>query len=407
MRPVRIVRVIARLNTGGPAIHTVLLTAGRDGNGWHTRLVTGTVDAGEGDMTYFAEAHGVRPEIVRGLGRRVDFAGDVRALARLVRILWRERPDIVHTHMTKAGLLGRVAAVLYNVLAPLAGRRRARVVHTFHGHLFHGYFSAGISAILVRGERVLARLTDRIITVSEAVKSDLVDRYRVCRGDRVTVVPLGFDFSWVDRLEAERGVVRRRFGVPPSAVVVGAVGRLTEVKNHGLLFSALSRMKRDNMRALILGDGELRADLESTARALGLHGDIVFTGWHTDPASMFADLDVVCLTSRNEGTPVALIEAMAAGRPFVATNVGGVVDLMLGDPCKHPAGFEVWNNGILIPPDDADALAAALTTLVECPELRRTMGAAGQAWVLERFGKERLLAEMETVYAALLADGKE
>jgi glycosyltransferase involved in cell wall biosynthesis len=115
----------------------------------------------------------------------------------------------------------------------------------------------------------------------------------------------------------------------------------------------------------------------------------------------------VCLTSRNEGTPVALIEAMAAGRPFVATNVGGVVDLMLGDPCKHPAGFEVWNNGILTPPDDADALAAALTTLVECPELRRTMGAAGQAWVLERFGKERLLAEMETVYAALLADGKE
>jgi glycosyltransferase involved in cell wall biosynthesis len=406
-RGIRVVRIIARLNTGGPAIHTVLLTAGLQGNGWRSRLVTGAVDPGEGDMAYFAEAHGVHPEIVPGLGRRVDFAGDFRALARLVRILWRERPDIVHTHTTKAGALGRVAAVAYNAVAPLAGRRRAKLVHTFHGHVFHGYFSPLISGILVRGERLLARLTDRVLTVSESVKSDLVERYRVCPAARVTVVPLGFDFGWLKRLDAETGAVRRRFGVPASAVVVGAVGRLTEIKNHGLLFSALSRMKRDNIRALILGDGELRADLESNARALGLDGDVVFTGWHTDPAAMFADLDVVCLTSRNEGTPVALIEAMAAGRPFVATNVGGVVDLMAGEPRRHPEGFEVYDNGILTPPDDADALAAALRFLIDGPELRGAMGTAGQAFVLRRFGKERLLEDIGALYTALVADRKE
>jgi glycosyltransferase involved in cell wall biosynthesis len=398
----RIVRVIARLNTGGPAIHTVLLSAGLDDERWSSRLVTGVVDAGEGDMTYFAHEHGVRPTVVAELGRRPDPTADLRALGKLVALFWRERPDIVHTHTTKAGALGRAAALVYNAAALLGGRRRARIVHTFHGHLFHGYFSAPVSRGLLWGERALARVSDRIITVSQSVKADLVDRYRVCAEGKVTVVPLGFDFAWVGRLDEQVGVLRREFGVPRGAVVIGVVGRLTEIKNHALLFSALARMKRDNMRALILGDGELRADLEAVVADLCLEGEVVFTGWQRDPARMFADLDIVCLTSRNEGTPVALIEAMAAGRPFVATQVGGVADLMVGEPSPHPAGFDVYANGILTRPDDPDGLEAALTHLAARPDLRRAMGAVGQAAVLKRFGKERLVEEMEAIYAELL-----
>jgi glycosyltransferase involved in cell wall biosynthesis len=368
--------------------------------------VTGVVDADEGDMTYFAHEHGVRPIVIPELGRRPDATADLRAFCKLVALFWRERPDIVHTHTTKAGALGRAAALVYNAAAWLTGRRRARIVHTFHGHLFHGYFAAPITRVLLWGERALALFTDRIITVSDSVKADLVARYRVCAERKVTVVPLGFDFGWVARLDEQAGVMRREFGVPRDTAVIGVVGRLTEIKNHGLLFSALSRMKRDNMKALILGDGELRADLEAMVADSGLEGEVVFTGWQRDPARMFADLDIVCLTSRNEGTPVALIEAMAAGRPFVATQVGGVADLMVGEPSPHPEGFDVYANGILTRPDDPDVLAAALTHLAGRPDLRRAMGAVGQAAVLKRFGKERLVEEMEAIYAGLV-DGHE
>jgi glycosyltransferase involved in cell wall biosynthesis len=397
-----ILRVIARLNTGGPAIHTVLLSAGLTEGRWRTRLVTGVVDPGEGDMGYFARAHGVEPIVITELGRRPDPAGDLRALAKLVALFWRERPAIVHTHTTKAGALGRAAALLYNIGAVLCGRPRARIVHTFHGHLFHGYFAAPVARALVWGEWMLALVTDRIVTVSDSVRDDLVDRYRICARRKITVVPLGFDFEWVDDLDSHAGEMRRTFRMPADAVVVGLVGRLTEIKNHALLFSAFSRMKRDTIRALILGDGELRADLEAMVADLGLGGEITFTGWQRDRAQMFVDLDIVCLTSRNEGTPVALIEAMAAGRAFVSTKVGGVADLMVGEPTSHPDGFEIYANGILTRPDEPDSLAAALTHLAARPELRRAMGAVGQAAVLKRFGKERLLEEMEAIYADLI-----
>jgi len=400
----RILRIIARLNTGGPAIHTVLLTAGLQEGRWQSRLATGLVDPGEGDMRYFAESHHVVPIIVPGLGRSVKLSGDVRAFVALFRLMWREKPDIIDTHTTKAGALGRAAGLLYNLLAPLGRRRRARLVHTFHGHLFHGYFSAPITRMLVWGERILARFSDRIITVSEAVRDDLVHRYRICPVDKVSVVSLGFDFAWTAQVDEWTGSLRREFAVGPSAIVVGIVGRLTDIKNHTLLFSAISRMKRDNIVTLVLGDGELRAELEAAVQMLDLGREVVFTGWQRDPARMFADLDIVCLTSRNEGTPVALIEAMAAGRPFVATHVGGVVDLMVGEPAGQSAGFDVYANGILVPPDAPDALAAALTYLIDRADLRRAMGAVGQAAVLKRFGKERLLDEMETIYGRLLED---
>jgi len=399
-RPVKIVRVIARLNTGGPAIHTILLTDGLDGGRFRSRLVTGAVGAGEGDMAYCAARMAVRPVVIPALGRDPAFASDLKALWRLWRFIWREGPDIVHTHTAKAGVLGRLAGLFYNVLAPFAGRRRLKMVHTFHGHIFHGYFAPFWSKLLVFVERVLARMTHRIIAVSEAVKDDLVHRYRVCSEAKVVVVPLGLDFGWVEALDDHVGSLRRTFGVPADVVTIGIVGRLTPVKNHGLLFAALRLLDR-KVAVLVVGDGELRAELEAQVRALDLQHSVFFTGWLREPARIYADIDIVCLTSRNEGTPVALIEAMAARRPVVATNVGGVADLMAAPAATHD-GLDCFANGILVPPGDAPTLARALRHLVDRADVRAAMGATGRTTVLDRHSRQRLLRNIETLYGAVL-----
>jgi glycosyltransferase involved in cell wall biosynthesis len=375
-----------------------------NGDRWASILVAGLVDRDEGDMGYFAEDMQVAPVVIPELGRRVKPLDDMRAVVKLYRLLRRECPDIIHTHTAKAGGLGRLAALAHNACQRLARRGPARVIHTFHGHLFHGYFSPPVARLLVFAERAMARVTDRIVTVSDSVKRDLVDRYRICHARKVTIVPLGFDFDWVCELDARRGLVRDEYGVPASAVVIGVVGRLTEVKNHELLLQAMASLPRDDVRLLVIGDGALRPQLEKRSRELGLEGAVRFTGWQRDPARIYAALDIVALTSKNEGTPVALVEAMAAGKPFVATRVGGIVDLVQGEGVSHPAGFEAFANGLLVPPGRVGPLVAALDHLVRDPDRRRAMGAAGQADVHKWFGKERLLSDMEDLYDELLAD---
>jgi glycosyltransferase involved in cell wall biosynthesis len=402
-RPVRILRLIARLNTGGPAIHTILLTRALNDERYTSRLVTGVVSETEGDMEYYAERRNVVPIVIPELGRPVSIFDDVRAFVRIYRMIRAERPDIIHTHTAKAGTLGRVAGILHNVLCRLHRQPRARLVHTFHGHVFHDYFSAPVSHALVFVERVLALFTDRIIAVSDSIKHDLVARYRLCGERRVAVVALGLDFGWVAELDEASGRLRAAHGVAPDALTVGMVGRLTGIKNHGLFFAGLARTRAPKVAGLVIGDGGLRAELEAAATAAGLDGRVAFTGWQRDPARIYADLDIVCLTSRNEGTPVALIEAMAAGRPFVATRVGGVPDLMLGEAIRQPEGFEVFANGVLVPPDEPEMLAAAIDYLAARPDVRRAMGAIGQAHVLKRFSEERLVQDVEAVYREVLS----
>ena len=395
MAPIKVVRMISRLNTGGPAIHTVLLTRGLDAQRFTSCLVTGVVGPTEGDMSYYADRMGVTPVVVPELGRTVAWRSDLVALVRLFRLLRREQPDIVHTHTAKAGLLARLAALL-------AVRPRPKLVHTFHGHIFHGYFGRLVSRALVVAERLAALATARVVTVSESVKRDLVERYRICPEPKVTVVPLGIDFEWTAALEDRAGRLRETYGIPRDAVVLALVGRITAIKNHSLLVSSLSLVRRANIATLILGDGELRSELERVVQQHGLRGSVFFTKWMQDPATMYADVDIVCLTSNNEGTPVALIEAMAAGRPFVATRVGGVPDLALGEAVVAERGVEVYANGILVPPNDPEALAAGIRYLVDRPAMRQAMGAVGQAAALKTFSKERLVTDMEAMYLALL-----
>ena len=408
VEPCRVVRIIARLNTGGPAIHTVLLTEGLDPGRFRSVLITGTVAPTEGDMSYYAAHHGVVPHVIPGFGRRVGAIGLVRTLMKLFGVLWRVRPHIVHTHTATAGMLGRGIALVYNGLARGRGGRRAVLVHTFHGHVLHGYFGRRRTAVLRMIERLLARGTDRIIAVSDAVKTDLVVRHRVCGADKITVVPLGFDFSWVADLVRQTGTLRAKHGIAADAVTLGVVARLTAIKNHELFLAALSRLSDLPVHGVIVGDGERRSALEVAVNTAGLgRPPLIFTGWEREQGKIYADLDIVCLTSRNEGTPVALIEAMASGKPFVATDVGGVRDLAIGEARKDPRGFEVFANGIIVRPDDAGAFAAAIRLLVEQPATRAAMGARGQTIAMTRYSKERLIKDVESVYDALLGHGVE
>lgn len=353
-------------------------------------------------MRYYAERRGVAPVVIPELGRDLSFRNDLRALWKVYRLIRREQPDLIHTHTAKAGGIGRVAGFLYNIGRVLSGHSRAKFIHTFHGHVFHGYFSPWKSRLLVLVERILALPTRRIIAVSEGIRRDLVEVYKVCPSEKVKVIPIGLDLGWAARMQEARGSLRARFQIPPDRTIVGIIGRLTEIKNHRLFLSAVQLLRGKGIHSLIVGDGELRAAMEQVVSDLNLHDYVTFTGWEEDTARIYADVDIVCLTSLNEGTPVVLVEAMAAGRPFVATDVGGVRDIMVGSMETHPTGFQVFDNGILTPSNDSAALAAALSFLVENPDRRAEMGVAGQRWAQRRYSHERLLEDTEALYAELV-----
>jgi len=402
----KVVRIIARLNVGGPALHTILLTQGLDPAKFQSTLVTGIVSPGEGDMGPFAEEQGVRPIVIRELQRDPRPLDDLRVLVKICRIIFATRPDIIHTHTAKAGALGRIAAFLYNVYCRLTGRPRSVICHTFHGHLFHGYFSKSASLVLVLGERFLARASDRIITVSEEMRHELTRIYRICPEQQCTVVPLGFNFRWTRDLPAYRGVFKEEAGVARDCLAVGIVGRLTAIKNHELFLRAAQACRVPHVRFLVIGDGERRVALKEFADQLGLNGRVVFTGWQHNLAKVYGNLDIASLTSLNEGTPASLIEAMAAGVPVVATKVGGVADLMVGKASRTGDGLEVFANGILVPPERPDLLGVAWEFLAVRPEVRTAMGLSGQSFVQERFSVDRLLAEVERLYRDLLETRK-
>ena len=400
--PVKCLRVITRLNVGGPAIHAVLLSSALDTERFATTLVSGALDEGEGDLSEAAARTGVRHLRCPTLCRPMAPWRDAVTFVWLLRLIWRDRPQIVHTHLAKAGALGRLAAWLYNTLG--SGRRagrRAVVVHTFHGHVLDSYFSPWLSRFFITIERWLARRTDCLIAVSPAVRDSLL-QLEIGRPDQWRVVRLGLNLApFADLpMPQEAGAVR-----------LGMVGRLVPIKNPSLLLQAVTRIHRrwpDGVASsVIVGDGPLRPQLEREAGALGIQPLVRFTGWQRDLPSVYRDLDIVCLTSRNEGTPVALIEAMAAGRAVVATDVGGVHDLLDesgGDSAAHqPCGFRVTPRGVLVRPDDAQAFAEALGMLVSDGMLRRRLGDAARAYVVERFSADRLVREIAALYEQELA----
>jgi glycosyltransferase involved in cell wall biosynthesis len=390
--PIPVVRIITRLNIGGPSIQATRLTRGLEPHGFQTTLIHGKLGEGEGDMSYLI-APGSRAIYLDTLRRPLSPFNDLRAVVRLYGELKRARPAIVHTHMAKAGLIGRVAAAIYNLTR--GESTRARVIHTYHGHVLEGYFSAAMTSVFITLERLLARATDRIVAISPAIERQLCDGFRIGRADQYRVVPLGFDlgsFAAVD--DAARIRARQDLQLSADADVVCTVGRLTAIKQHRLFLETIAKVaaKRPNVVALIAGDGELRSDLEAYAAELKIADRVRFLGWRRDLANIYAAADVFLLTSRNEGTPVALIEAMASGVPGVSTDVGGVKDVITSE--------EV---GVRVPNADPDALAAPIVRYLGDRELRRQSGIRARAAVLDRFSLDRLVRDVSALYSEVLS----
>ena len=386
----RVLRLITRLNIGGPSIQAITLSDRLGPRGFTTRLVHGSLGEGEGDMRYLlppaADVEQV-PQLRRELSPRDDYS----AFSRVLAILRDFRPHIVHTHMAKAGAIGRAAAAVYNRFA--APGARARIVHTYHGHVLEGYFSPAKTAIFVGIERQIARISDRIVAISPAIRDELLDQHHIGRADQYRVVPLGFDLAAMTAIDDRaRVTARQTLDIPASAHVVSTVGRLTAIKQHQLFLETARLVANNDASAIFLvaGDGELRAPLEQTARDFGLADRVRFLGWRRDLATIYGASDVFLLTSRNEGTPVALIESLAAAVPGVSTDVGGVRDVIDA------------TTGALAPFDDAAGLASAIGRLLADPALRQTMGERGRASVVTRYGLDRLVGDIDALYRELI-----
>lgn len=406
----KIIRIIARLNVGGPAKHVVWLTAGLHDAGFNTLLVTGKVPEGEDDMSYFASESGVAPLYFPEMSREISL-NDAITVWKLFRLFLRERPDIVHTHTAKAGTVGRTAGLLYRWLTPgaLIGRpRECKFVHTYHGHVFHSYYGRGRTQLFLLIERWLAKLvTDRLIVVSNQQSVEIGDKFRVGRRGQIKVIPLGLDLGIFAEHASRRAKFRHELCIADDAILIGIVGRLTEIKNHEMFLNVVARLKATDpacrrqgaVRFIVIGDGSRRPALEAQRQSLGLDKDVIFVGGRKDPEYFYPALDVVALTSRNEGTPLTLIEAMANARPVVATKVGGVVDL-LGDVIED-GPYQVCRRGIGVPAGDEEAFVAALSRIIRDRSLRQELGERGLEFVEVNYSKERLFEDIKALYSEL------
>lgn len=409
---IKVARVIARLNTGGPAIHAISLARELPEAGLTSRLFAGVVSQDEEDMMPLAVQQGVQMQVIPALSREISLTKDVRAFFQLLAELKRFRPEILHTHTAKAGALGRLAALFVGI--PVR-------IHTFHGHVFHGYFGYLKTQVFLWIERTLACFTDCVIVLCHSQKREIVDTYRIAPAKKVHIIPLGFDFSSYACEEGFGEKKRREWQLTPQHYVCGFIGRLVPIKNPVLFVRGLQLLMEQRhakpsndssadlpLAAVIVGGGMLEHSLATCIEEHACRAQFTLLGWQHSMATIYSALDVVVLTSLNEGTPVALIEAMAAGKPFVATNVGGVKDLMVGKGYAvkgHNAQlFMVYDNGILVESEDVEGLSSAVQYLSNHQELGRQMGQCGRGFALESFGLDRLVNDIYDLYVHELSN---
>ncbi len=379
--PILVVRIIARLNVGGPTIHVSKLSSGLSAR-YKTALVTGVISPNEGDMSYIATEAGVTPQIIASMQREISPWSDLKSIWQTYRLLRRLKPTIVHTHTFKAGAVGRIAAKLAGV--PI-------IVHTFHGHVFHGYWGNFISNFIVMVEQSLGKMTTSILTVSQKVLDDLL-HYKIASPSKMSVLPLGLDLEKFRAAQHIKGRLRAELGIDETIPLIGIVGRLVPIKNHHLFLQAAKQAIDLGYKGqfLVIGGGELEEDLMAFSQTLGIRDAVQFLGWRQDLPTIYADLDVLVLSSNNEGTPVSIIEAMASGTPVVATDVGGVSDLVKPN-----------TTGYLVPAQDAPALAQNMLAALEDGHMYT---ADAQEFVLDRHNLQRLFDSVETLYDQLILD---
>jgi glycosyltransferase involved in cell wall biosynthesis len=376
-KPKKIIHVIARLNVGGPAVHVSLLVKSFNSEGWQSLLVTGVHGSNEGDMSYLAEHYGVKPLILPALGRDISLWSDLKVAFQLFRLFLREKPDIVCTHTAKGGTLGRLAAFFAGV---------PKVYHTFHGHVFSGYFSPLKTKVFIYIEKVLAFFCTAIISISIRQKHDLVS-YGIAKPAKIKVIPLGLDFSRFLPVDESRSL-RTGLGIEPGFTTIAMIGRLTAIKAPHLFIKAAHAVlkKKQDVHFLIIGDGELKAECEAEVQRLGITDSFSFPGFLQDLKVIYGSVDIVCLTSLNEGTPVSLLEAMACGKLVISTPVGGVPDFV------HDGV-----NGFLCAAEPV-AFAEKILACLEDPEGLQHIRQQAAQDILRDFSLERLHRDMEQLF---------
>jgi len=386
-KKIKILRIITRLNVGGPAIHAALLTKELNNGEFESALIYGSTSKGEGNMDYVLEQYGVNSVYIPALAREINPFRDIAAFYRIFRFIKEYRPDIVHTHTAKAGTLGRIAAMLAGV--PVK-------VHTFHGNVFHGYFNSVITRFFILIERILAKFTDAIITIGKAQKYEIAEKYRIANPGKCRVIKLGFELGKFLDSDRKKNVLRKRLNFNDSDILVGTVGRLAAIKNHKMFIDTVDYVNKngtnrlnEKIRYVVIGDGELRNELLEYIKLRKLGEKISLIGWVKDIDEVYASLDIAALTSLNEGTPVSLIEAMASSRPVVSTDVGGVKDA-------------VGEIGLLVKSGDYRAMGDKILELAASAEKREVLGKTGRDFIKERFSKGRLISELKELYNNLI-----
>jgi glycosyltransferase involved in cell wall biosynthesis len=390
-QPIRILRIINRFNLGGPTYNVSYLTKYLSPE-FETLLIGGEKDESEADSDFIVKNLGIQPRIIHGMKRSLNPLNDYIAYKEIRKIIREFKPDIVHTHASKSGALGRYAAIREKV--PV-------IVHTFHGHIFHSYFSGITTAVFKKIERYLAKRSTAIVAISEIQKTELCDDHKICSREKMEVIPLGFDLDRFHRdTNHKRSAFRTQWKIDGNEIVVAIIGRLVPVKNHEMFIRCAADLIRDgitNVKFMIVGDGELREELNQLAVELGksiptLNDKLIFTSWIKEVDVVLAGSDIVALTSWNEGTPVSLIEAHAASCPVVTTRAGGVEDIVAHE-----------ETGFVSDPGDSKAFTANLRKLILNEELRHRMASKAQQRVLKQYSYQRLVSDMSRLYTRLLS----
>lgn len=391
----KVLRIINRFNLGGPTYNAAYLTKYLAPE-FETLLVGGAIDETEENAEYIVKNLGIEPMIIPEMRRAIDPFLDRKAYRKIKKVITDFKPDIVHTHASKAGALGRRAA--FKLKVPV-------IVHTFHGHVFDAYFSKLFSDFYKRIERNLAKKSTCIIALSENQKNDLTEKYKICEFEKIKIIPLGFDLNrFHENIDEKRKKFRSEFKISEDEIAVGIIGRLVPVKNHSMFLEALKIVKEKTSRKIrifIVGDGESKNDLMSKAASLGFSYSeiteksssvlITFTSWIKEIDQVIAGLDIVALTSLNEGTPVSLIEAQAGNKPIVSTDVGGIENVVIPD-----------DTALLSPNCDKEAFAGNLVRVVESDNLRDHLSRNGWKNVKEKFHFKRLVSDTGNLYNRLL-----
>jgi glycosyltransferase involved in cell wall biosynthesis len=390
---IKVLCIVNRFNLGGVTYNAAYLTKYMSAE-YETMLVGGPNDKTEKNSEYILNSLGIKPVIIPEMRREINFRQDLLAYKKLKKIIAEFKPDVVHTHASKAGALGRRAAKEMGVKA---------IVHTFHGHVFDAYFNSVKSKFYQGIERRLAKKTDAIVAISKKQKEDLVDKYNICAASKVRVIPLGFDLTiFITDKEIKRQAFRKKYELTKDDVAIGIIGRIVPIKNHKMFLESFVQLKKKtkkSVKAFVVGDGELRQEIEQEAKLLGLtissntakNVDVVFTSWIKEMDELNAAMDIVALTSLNEGTPVSLIEAQASGVPIVSTNIGGVEDIVTPN-----------ETALLVDSGNVTSFADSLYTLVENDSLRQEMSEKGWDKVSKQFSYQILVDDMSKLYKELL-----